>query len=733
MYYRRIVLIIVFFVFILNETGVGQISQGGRPKTTSVLKSAGISVVEMPAVNNKQLEKQSIKNFNTSPQLKSFNFATTFDVSFTTQNSGEWSVADDGTQVWKLKIYSKGAKSINLIFDKFSLPDGARVFLFNEKESYYLGAFTSFNNKSSGKFAVSPVLGDELTVQYEIPAGYPKTESFEIKAVNHDFVGILKSDDRRPRDKLAGSCNIDVNCEIGSKWKDIKDAVCRLIVNGREICTGTLINNTAQDEKPYIISAAHCYDYWNYAETTIYAFNYESPYCAPLDGDPSNSISGAKMKARFDSLDFALAELSLVPPPEYRPYYAGWDRSGDLPDSSVTIHHPQGDIKKISFDYDAPQIDNFSTGSFTYTTNGFFKIVRWDGGVTEGGSSGGSLFNSKKKIIGTLTGGSATCFNPEKDYFERFDMSWDYKSDITKQLKHWLDPLNTGAEALDGERFYVDQDYCAAITHLNDDDTHRNVPIDDDGQFAGYWGGTNNIGITEFMEHFSGTGNEELQGVSFGVGKLVKQFASNSKITLKIYKGNSFPETEIHTKIIYISDLVEDAMNYIGFTSPVEADADFWVGFELSNMAEQDTFVVYQSLREPDLENYFFYKKDGVWLDFNEASNGMYSMVNVFELVACNVGTISDSSGSYLLEDPLEITIYPNPANDIFTLEAGQDISVDKVSVFNLLGKMVNVQYLNVQQRKVQIDLSGNVPGIYFVKYNNGKNFVTKKVSYVPW
>ena len=74
---------------------------------------------------------------------------------------------------------------------------------------------------------------------------------------------------------------------------------------------------------------------WNYAETTIYTFNYESPYCAPLDGDPSNSISGAVMKAKYDSMDFALTELSLVPPPEYRPYYAGWNNTGSLSDGVI--------------------------------------------------------------------------------------------------------------------------------------------------------------------------------------------------------------------------------------------------------------------------------------------------------------------------------------------------------------------------------------------------------------
>lgn len=726
----RKILLMVAGVLFLNGILPAQISQGGRPLEFLMLKSAQIPVAEMPAVDNTRLKKQAIVDFESTPQLKPFQFATPFKVSFTTQNSGEWTTANDGTHIWRLKIRSKGAKSLNLIFDRFDLPAGVRLFLFNDKLNHYLGAFTSFNNKPSGKFAVSPVAGDELIVQYEIPAAFTPGDDFEISYVNHDFVGILKYDDRRPLDKVAGACNIDVNCGIGSHWKDVKDAVCRLIVHGKEICSGTLINNTAENEKPYIISAAHCYDEWNYAETTVYAFNYESPYCAPLDGDPSNSVSGAVLKAKYDSLDFALAEMSLIPPPNFRPYYAGWDRSGNLPDSTVTIHHPQGDIKKISFDYNSPVFSDFNS---SYVSHAFIEVLRWEEGVTEAGSSGGALFDPNRNIIGTLTGGLATCNNPVKDYFERLDMSWDYKSDSTKQLKHWLDPLNSGASHLNGKRFYSEENLCAAVTHLTDYDNHRNVRLINAGKFSGYWGGTNNLGITEFVEHFSGTGNEDLQGVSLGVGKIVDVASVDSKITVKVYNGVSFPETQIYSQTLNIKDLAEDAMNFIGFTQPVKPSVDFFVGFEIGQMQPRDTFVVYQSLRQPDKENYFFFKSANQWFDFNQANNGLNSMTNVFELLECNVNSNPEQKDTFLVKDPLQVLVYPNPANGIFTLEAGQDISTDKISVFNLIGKSVRFQLKNKELRKVKIDLSGNVPGVYFVRYNNGNGFVTRKVSYVPW
>ncbi len=724
---HRVFFILTGLIFAVNVT-VGQISEGGKPLETNVLKSAGIPVKEMPPVNNTQLVQQYTRTDISEPRLKPVHFAHAFEVNFTPENSGTWLDAGNGYLVWKLKIRSEGAKSINLIFHNFNLPQGARLFLYNNDQSHLLGAFTSYNNKPSGKFAVSPIAGDEITVQYEVPKPLKTADNFIIAKVNHDFLGILKYDERRPLNKTAGECNIDVNCDVG-KNKEVKDAVCRLIVNGSEICTGTLVNNVAEDNRPYIISAAHCYDKWEYAETTVYTFNYESPYCAPLDGDPSQSVSGAIMKAQFDSLDFALAEMTLVPPPEYHPYFAGWDRQGKIPDSTFSIHHPQGDIKKIAYDNDPPQFSGFNNN---YISNGFFKVLRWEGGVTENGSSGGPLFDHNDRLIGTLTGGLATCSNPVKDYFSRFDLAWNFKSDSTKQLKCWLDPFNTGSLEIDGKRPYSDENLCGAFTNLDEQDIHSNVPITNFGEFEGYWGGTNNVGITEFTERFSVEGNEQLSGVSLGVGKIKNNGnGTNSIITVKVYNGGNVPKKLIYSDDIRIKDLAEDAMNLIGFNKVLMPADTFFVGFELSNMQPLDSFVLYQSLRSPERENNFFFKQDGAWQNFKNANVDNYSMSNVMELLLCNIN--ENATDSPLINNTEEILIYPNPVQSDFTLESAHDIKLENIAVFNLIGQQVEVQFSNLEDKKVRIDLSGNVPGIYFVRLKTEKGSKSTKISFVPW
>ncbi len=722
-------LLIIPLILMAPVYSGAQISQGGVPLKVPVLKSRGIPEKTMPAVNNLKLRREALTRFQQAKGLKPFRFAHGFDVDISPGTDGIWTPDIGGYDVWQLRIRSAEAYSLNLIFENFHLPAGARLFLYNPDQSHILGAFTSLNNKASGKFAVLPVAGDELVVQYEVPAGAPSPNDFVIRRVNHDFTGILKNE-RRPLGETAGDCNIDIHCPEGARWQDIKDAVCRMIVDGREICSGTLVNNTEQDQTPYILSAAHCYDRPEYAETSVYTFNYESPYCAPLDGDPSHSVSGAVLKAQSDSLDFALTELSLIPPPGYRPYYAGWDRTGTIPDSTFSIHHPQGDIKKIAVDRNPPIVSDYDPD---YTPDGFLYIRRWDAGVTEPGSSGGALFNPGQLLIGSLTGGEALCGNPVNDYFSRFSRAWVYKPDQSKQLKHWLDPFDTGMDRLEGKRFFEDENFCAAFTNLTLTDDHQNVALYNEDEFAGYWGGTNSLGIDEFAERFYVPGNETLSGISLGIGKIVLSGNSrprDNEITLKVYNGDAQPRILIHSQPVAVNTLVPDAMNFIPFTVAIEPADTFFVGFELSNMTAGDTLVLFQSLRPAGKENFFFFKQDRYWFNFREANMNNYAMANVMELVACNVDfLVNDTS---LVKNPMDALIYPNPTGTPFTFEAGQPFEPENIRVFNLLGQEAKAHLFNHRHKKIQVDLSGNLPGVYFVQLKTATGAISKKVSWAP-
>ncbi len=110
----------------------------------------------------------------------------------------------------------------------------------------------------------------------------------------------------------------------------VKPSVVRLYINGIEYCTGVLVNNTAYDGTPYVLTAQHCITTDSHANSTVFQFNYESAECFGDDGPLDMSISGSELMSVGDSIDFSLVKLSLVPPASYGVYYAGWDRS-DVP------------------------------------------------------------------------------------------------------------------------------------------------------------------------------------------------------------------------------------------------------------------------------------------------------------------------------------------------------------------------------------------------------------------
>jgi hypothetical protein len=164
-------------------------------------------------------------------------------------------------------------------------------------------------------------------------------------------------------------------------------------------------------------------------------------------------LSGAVLRARASISDFCLVEITGgltagTVPATYSPYFSGWDHSGNTPTSGVGIHHPSGDIKKISFENQAL----ISTTFGACPPNSHWGVTTWDSGVTEGGSSGSPLYDQNHRIIGQLHGGASACGAANlSDEYGKFSVSWNPAgSNTTNQLKAWLDPNNSGAEFING-------------------------------------------------------------------------------------------------------------------------------------------------------------------------------------------------------------------------------------------------------------------------------------------
>jgi len=718
----------VLFMLCIHGIAFGQISQGGMPVQIQKLKSLITDDwIILPKVDNSMLREASIAKHQQS-SLKPFHFAHPFDVSITPQNSGHWYDAGK-IKVWQLYIKSTGAYSLNVIFGKFKLPEDARLFIIGAKNGDVKGAYTSDNNQESEVLAIEPIAGDELLVQYEEPSGVSFPGELEISRIAHDFMGVNVAGDHRPLG-ISGACNQNVNCDHFNGTEDIRDAVCRIIIEGVDFCTGTLVNNTAQNGNPYLLTAYHCIDSENRANRTVFLFNYESPSCTSVDGDVSHSLSGSTLKASFDSLDFALVQLSKSIPFVYRPYFAGWNRRNQAPPSSKSIHHPLGDIKKISTDKDVAGTSSYNED---YRVNAFWKIFRWDYGVTEEGSSGGPLFDQNNLLIGTLTGGAADCSMPTNDFFSKLSLMWEYRTDPSRQLKAWLDPNHTNAEKLNGYWPNSGTSLCGPITNFKNDDTHvlKRIP----GSSAlkkEYYSGTNNAGYTDFAEHYTSINSCDIEGVSLGIAKAkTNPSFATSMLNVQVYQGGDQPTELLYSQEFNMKGFYPDAMNYLKFTSPVMTKGNFFISYNIQKLHPGDTLAIYLADRHNDATNSFYLKNAAGWKTFNSQNTAGDGTALLTELTACNIDIPSKIDS---FDNENVAYFYPNPVRGGYFLSVATKDEIDSssdIKVYDLIGKEQNILVTWKSPKELLLNFSGKPTGIYFVHIKAGGRKIVGKIAYI--
>lgn len=465
---RKFVLIMVVLLLTASFASA-QVSKGGTPASFLRTVKSNVHTVFMSKIDVQSLITEDEIESSKGIPLR---FGAPFEVNYNMNNSGSWETLGDGSRIWRLRIESDGAYSINLVYSNFWMPPGAKFYIYNEDQSMVIGAFTEDNNKDYEQFATGPVKGDVTILEYWEPVGTEVQGVISIERVVHAYRNLFDRYLLKDTDSFgsSGSCNNNVNCPEGDNWQDDKRSVAMILTSGGfRLCTGALVNNVQEDFTPYFLTANHCL---GGQATWVFMFNYESPNCNNIDGPTWMTVSGSTLKATHSYSDFALLELSEMPPDSYSVYYAGWSNINSASNSSVGIHHPSGDIKKISFDYNPPSSSNYGGSS----GGSHWRINAWDDGTTEPGSSGSPLFDQNHRITGQLHGGTASCSQPTApDYYGKFAQSWNYGNNAALRLSDWLDPENTGATTLDGidpmgVSFYADT-------------TYGNIPLD--VQFTG--------------------------------------------------------------------------------------------------------------------------------------------------------------------------------------------------------------------------------------------------------
>ena len=703
-------LLILFYNFLLFSSLLAQIGHGGNPSIKPVMELNQVvkGIREMGALpaNIQQLAENQVVI-----KGEALRFAHPFFVELTPDNSGEWTTNNDGTRIWRLGIRSKGAYSINLIFDYFTLAPGASVYVFDPIQSLVLGAFTHLNNQPSANLAIAPIPGDELIVELHIPPGVVKKSNLMIGAINHDYLNIfnkLKGENFGD----SGSCNIDLSCLNSNLWNEVGSSVCKIIVDGTFLCSGTLVNNTNNDGTPYFLTAAHCLRKTNSASTVVFYFNYEVSNCEKnIEGVKTQTISGSTQKAFAELIDIVLLEMSSRPPATYRPIWAGWSRTKTPLAPVISIHHPEGDVKKISESTTAPISTTYINTSYlgnSFLPNSHWQVAKWNSGTTEGGSSGGGLFNNEGLLVGSLSGGEAYCGNSVNDYFTRFEKAWNHYPEIDKQLAHWLDPAGNSPEKLLRLDFYNGQG--ARLSNFGKDDAAILKSL---STGSGAWSGHNSLNIKGIGEVYADIKSATIHGVYIVAAKSVVN--SNKTVNIKVWNGSTESPVLLASKNnIVLSQLAAPRENLVMLNSPVETNGPFWIEVELSYTAPIDSFAVYQSapFAARTINTAILKNSENLWIGFDEYNADNYPASFWIDILATDVQKLDSSITQPIVN---KLLLYPNPVCDQLNLKLDKSGSAT-IEVFNMVGQKIVTQNVYVFQGEANINLSQLKNGLHIIK-----------------
>ena len=384
-------------------------------------------------------EQSSIIDTDFDPMVFKYGDEYNFDVNIL---ESSLVISDDQEVTYLLGIQSRGAFGIGINFSQFFLSENAKLYIYDFEQTYYIGSFTNLNNKESEVLSTSIVKSDHVIIELTVPHNEIKNIKLHINSIIHDSTDILNYYNNSSSNSRE-DCNINVICSEGDDWRDQINGAVRVSM-GAGLCSASIINNTENDRTPYILFADHCVS--GSPNNYVVYFNYQSTSCNGTSGSLNQSISGTNLLYQEDinsGADIALLRLTSDIPDSYNPYYVGWSVSSSPPNEAIGIHHPGGDIKKISFTN-----DNVSAGG----SGANYWEFQYDLGRVIPGSSGSPFFNEDKRQVGVASYIYTNYCDPSPDCYcdqqyshgyGRIDRAWS-------GLSNYLDPLNSGVLSIDG-------------------------------------------------------------------------------------------------------------------------------------------------------------------------------------------------------------------------------------------------------------------------------------------
>ena len=727
-----------------------------------------------------------------------------------TANSGIWSTLSNGDRQWQLIVHAPGAEAISFLFETFKIYGGTTLRIQNMKGQDVHAIMTAADVQEHFRQNAALCFGDKLVLTLTEPK-YTTPSEIDMDRIMYNY----RSTGNPSAQKINESdpCEVNVNCTpVGDPWQDEKRGVARLyVVEGAQAgwCSGTLINNTAADCKPYFLTALHCGVNSTTANMTQWKFyfGYEAPTCTnPTTGGSlaSHFITGCLRIADSgdgggnSGSDFLLVKMGTasneanvitqLKSTAFNAYWNGWNANTAATTGGASIHHPAGDIKKIS------TFTGNTVSTQWGTASGSHWRVTWTSnpngyGVTEGGSSGSPLFNSSQGyVIGTLTGGGSFCTSQTApDQYGKIAFHWTNNGTTTnRQLKPWLDPTNSGLLVLAGS-----SDPCSVVVPTapiaNFAANQTNVTPATTVQFTDL---TTGVPTSWAWTVAPGTGWAYAAGTSATSQNPQITFNTVGQYTITLTATNAQgSDSEIKNNYIVVAastgpctgssatcdEFINNVnLNTINNTSTCSTGGYANYTTTTTTLAKGTQYSLTVIPGTPGQTN-SAYNDDEIaaWIDFNNNNSfndpgeqvgyvlvaaGWSNVFNFTVPTSATLGnvrmrvrisyspdgaidpcgqstygevedyTINITASSGLTENPLDaISVYPNPTeNELFVDMKNIDADVSRIEILDLSGKVLHIASAN-QGSILKMNTSNLAQGMYQIRIISDEYAVTKR------
>lgn len=417
---------VVLFLHCMGSV-FGQYALPRTPISEKQKLSTEIPTIELPRYSKEDIIKA--QNFASERGMTPI-IGVGYPMDLDMQRHGTWEELRDGSRVWRLRIIASGAPGIKLICDQFYMPEASSLYFYPPDKAGIYGAYTSLNHLEGEGFVTGFLKGEEIIIEYNEPPSLVKGREepqFRVTDVAYNDIDFNTNE-------FGDDCHNNVNCNpwSGGWCNEIRSAIkLEMIVEDVDgeingipgqlflaSCSGGLVNNEREDFDPLILTASHCINMENQSdpdfpkvmpERWLVYYNWNSPVCVSTMGNDRMTTRGVDILEMTESIlcnDPDMALIRIFDPMSitfgvpstiwnYNVFFAGWnrnDRETFPSDNVVGIHHPAGDVKKIS------------SGEITGEPGECFRVSPTDGSW-ENGSSGSPLFAEDHRLIGVLSSG----------------------------------------------------------------------------------------------------------------------------------------------------------------------------------------------------------------------------------------------------------------------------------------------------------------------------------------